>query len=243
MQQHQQARFALPPAEHTFRPTYRLYDGVRRVADLVFGLLGLVLCLPLMVVIGIAIKLDSPGPVFYRQRRVGRNRRRRQEPLELGDNVVRLNLRRANVHGQTFWMIKFRTMQADAEATTGAVWATENDPRVTRVGRFLRRTRLDELPQLWNVLCGHMTLIGPRPERPEFVAKFALQIAGYTDRLWVKPGITGLAQVRQGYDRCLEDVRRKLGHDLEYIRRRSLWLDLAICFATLRVVVSGRGSH
>ena len=140
-------------------------------------------------------------------------------------------------------MVKFRTMRVDAEARSGAVWAQENDPRVTRVGRLLRDTRLDELPQLINVLRGEMSLIGPRPERPEFVRQFVDQIAGYELRHLVTPGITGLSQVRQGYDRCLDDVRRKLCHDLEYIRRRSLWMDLSVALRTLGVMIGHVGAR
>ena len=125
----------------------------------------------------------------------------------------------------------------------GAVWAQAHDPRVTAVGRFLRDIRLDELPQLWNVLRGEMTLIGPRPERPEFVQDFVKCIDGYEQRHYVTPGITGLSQVRQGYDKCLEDVRRKLGHDVEYIRNRSLRLDVAIAMQTIGVMVGHFGAH
>ncbi|MBI2300525.1 MAG: sugar transferase [Armatimonadetes bacterium] len=242
MHEPQRASYILQPEEQTRLYSARRYEALRRTLDLAVAVAGLLLLAPVFALIAVAIKLDSPGPVFYRQRRVGQNRRQRQTSLELAENVVRLNLRRDEQHGQVFWMAKFRTMRADAEAACGPVWAAENDPRVTRVGRFLRRTRLDEIPQLWNVLLGEMSLIGPRPERPEFVSQFARLVDGYTDRLWVKPGITGLAQVRQGYDRDLDDVRRKLDHDREYIYRRSLWMDLAICWATLKVMLVGRGA-
>jgi len=224
-------------------PLYRTYDTVRRLFDLTVAITGLVLCAPLMVLIAVAVKLDSPGPVFYTQERVGHNRRRTQTAMRWLRNVIRLDLRRRDEHGQVFRMIKFRTMRSDAEAETGAVWAQEDDPRVTRVGRFLRHTRLDEIPQLWNVLCGEMALVGPRPERPEFVRQFAVQIPGYVDRHWVKPGITGLSQIRQGYDRNLDDVRRKLANDMEYIYHRSLALDVSICLSTVGVMLFGRGAR
>lgn len=231
------------PAVVTQLPGYRLYDLARRAVDLVLGVAVLVGTLPLFLIIALAVKLDSPGPVLYRQRRVGRNRRREQRPLELHDNVIRLNLRRENLHGRPFYMVKFRSMYVDAEQRTGAVWATENDPRVTRVGRFLRRTRLDELPQIWNVLRGEMTFIGPRPERPEFVSQFVEIVDNYGERHWVTPGITGLAQVKQGYDRCIDDVRRKVELDLDYIRHRGFFVDLYVCWSTLAVMVFGRGAR
>jgi len=235
-------RAALPFQPPEGLPLYRTYDTVRRAIDVTVALAGLLLWAPLMALIAIAIKLDSAGPVFYTQARVGHNRRRQQSAMRWLRNVIRLDLRRRDEHGQVFYMVKFRTMLADAEALTGAVWAQENDPRVTRVGRFLRRSRLDEIPQLWNVLRGEMSLIGPRPERPEFVRQFAISIPGYTDRHWVKPGITGLSQIRQGYDRDLDDVRRKLANDLEYIYERSFALDLRICLRTIGVMLHGRGA-
>ncbi len=156
-------RAALPFQPPEGLPLYRTYDTVRRAIDVTVALAGLLLWAPLMALIAIAIKLDSAGPVFYTQARVGHNRRRQQSAMRWLRNVIRLDLRRRDEHGQVFYMVKFRTMLADAEALTGAVWAQENDPRVTRVGRFLRRSRLDEIPQLWTVLRGEMSLIGPRP--------------------------------------------------------------------------------
>lgn len=224
-------------------PLFRPYDVLRRFADLVLGLGGLVLLAPLFLLVAVAIKLDSRGPIFFVQPRVGRDRRRRQLSMRLFANVIRLDVRRGDLSGQIFNMVKFRTMRQDAEATTGPVWAVENDPRVTRVGRLLRRSRLDELPQLWNVVRGEMTFIGPRPERPEFVQRFVREIDSYGCRHLVTPGITGLSQVRQGYDRCLDDVRRKVAYDLEYIRSRSLLVDLQVCLATVSVMLLGRGAH
>lgn len=233
-------RHLLSTVELTYQPTYRLYDIVRRGLDLVLSVVGMIVLAPIFLAVGLAIKLDDPGPVFYRQRRIGRDRRRARQALLHDGNLVQLDLRREDLGGRPFEMIKFRTMYTDAESRTGAVWASNDDPRCTRVGRFLRKTRLDELPQLWNVLCGHMTLVGPRPERPEFVRELVKQIDHYGDRHLITPGITGLAQIRQGYDTCLDDVRRKVQHDLEYIRRRSFVLDVSICVQTLLMVVRGR---
>ena len=227
----------------TQTPRFVLYDRVRRVADVVASAVGLVVLAPVMILIALAVKIDSRGPVFYSQRRVGRNRRRQQMQMRLFGNVFRLNVRRESGHGQIFSMYKFRTMRQDAEALTGPVSATEKDPRITRVGRILRLTRLDEIPQLFNVFCGQMTMVGPRPERPEFVKQFVAQIDGYSDRHWVTPGITGLSQIRQGYDRNIEDVRRKVRNDLEYIQRRSPLLDVQICWRTVAVMFTGRGAH
>jgi len=227
----------------TVLPRVGLYPMLKRGVDVLVAATGLALLWPLFLIIAVAIRRDSRGPVFFRQVRVGRDRRVGVQALWRFENVVQLDVRRDDWHGELFTMLKFRTMRADAEATTGAVWAQEADPRVTRVGRFLRDTRLDELPQLINVLRGEMSLIGPRPERPEFVQQFVHQIVGYELRHLVTPGITGLSQVRQGYDRCLDDVRRKLGHDLEYIRRRSLWMDLAVAARTLGVMVGHVGAR
>jgi lipopolysaccharide/colanic/teichoic acid biosynthesis glycosyltransferase len=220
-----------------------LYMVAKRLTDIVVAAVGLVVCAPLFALIALAIKIDSPGPVFFRQVRVGRDRRLKSLPLLRFENVVRMDVRRDDFFGEPFTMVKFRTMRADAEARSGAVWAQAGDPRVTSVGRFLRDTRLDELPQLWNVLRGEMTLIGPRPERPEFVQNFVNLIEGYEQRHFVTPGITGLSQVRQGYDKCLDDVRRKLHHDLEYIRNRTLLLDVAIAMQTIGVMVGHFGAH
>ncbi len=243
MQQQRTVRDPHTVAQRAQRGNFRRYDALRRTLDVLVAVTGLVLLAPLFVLVALAIRLDSPGPVFYSQARVGRDRRRRDSSLWLFGNVFRLDLRRDNEGGRVFRMIKFRTMRQDAEAVTGPVWAQENDPRVTRIGRHLRQTRLDELPQLWNVLKGEMTIVGPRPERPELVREFNEQIAGYAHRHLVTPGITGLAQIRQGYDRCLDDVKSKLAHDLEYIEYRSLWLDLYICLATIGVMAFGRGAR
>ncbi len=201
-----------------FRDISRSWEfGPRRIFDfLVSGLLFL-LFLPSWLLIALAIKLDSRGPVLYSQERVGKK-------------------------GKIFRIFKFRSMHVDAEKLTGPQLATANDPRITRVGRFLRKTRLDELPQLINVIKGDMSLIGPRPERPYFVEKYRREIPFYINRLEVKPGLTGLAQVETGYDESIDDVRIKLKYDLQYIEQRdSIPLNIRILFKTLWVVLTAKG--
>lgn len=195
-----------------------LDQALRRLVDVALGLTLLVVTLPLLLVTALAIKLDSPGPVFYRQERIGRG-------------------------GRPFMLFKFRSMVVDAEAAGTPVWASQGDPRVTRVGRFIRLTRIDEVPQVLNVLRGEMAFVGPRPERPAFVARLAELIPHYADRSVVKPGITGWAQVNYPYGASVEDARMKLAYDLYYVRRRSLFLDLLILVATVRVVLFREGSR
>ncbi|KHT46776.1 sugar transferase [Vibrio sinaloensis] len=198
----------------------------KRLFDLTGSVVALILLLPMLPFIAIAIKLSSPGPVFYKQLRVGKSTPEKMVFFEI---------------------IKFRTMYQDAEQRTGAVWATENDPRITPVGRFLRKTRLDEIPQLFNVIRGEMSLIGPRPERPSFYSKLENAIPFFADRTYgVMPGITGLAQVNQGYDTCIDDVRRKVGFDHSYalsLRSIRSWLamDIDIITRTIIVMFDGRG--
>lgn len=191
---------------------------VRRVLNFFVALAGSVLSLPLVPIIVLLIKLDSPGPALYRQKRVG-------------------------YRGSIFHCYKFRTMRKDAEADTGATWALDNDPRITRVGRFLRTSRLDEIPQLWCVLKGDMNFVGPRPERPEFVEWLNKAVPYYGVRHVVRPGITGWAQVKYKYGNTLDDAREKLQHDLFYIKNRSLGLDLLIIFETIKIVLLGRGAR
>jgi sugar transferase (PEP-CTERM system associated) len=188
----------------------------KRAASVVVSVLGLLISLPLIPFIVLAIKLTSPGLVFYRQRRVGRN-------------------------GVVFDCYKFRTMRANAEADTGPTWAGDDDPRITAVGRFLRRIRADEIPQLWNVLKGDMSLVGPRPERPEFVAALSREIPYYQLRHVVRPGISGWAQIRYKYGSSVEDAKEKLRYDLFYIKNMSAGLDLLILFQTVKVILWGRG--
>jgi sugar transferase (PEP-CTERM system associated) len=189
---------------------------VKRLFDVGASLLGLMLSLPVMLLVAVAIKLESPGSILYRQPRLGQN-------------------------GSVFILNKFRSMRADAERQTGPVWTTDLDPRITRVGAILRRTRLDELPQLFNVLVGHMSFIGPRPERPEFVSELRKTIPYYMERLAVKPGITGWAQVKYRYGSSVEDAVEKLQYDLYYIKNLSLFLDLLIVLNTVQVVLFARG--
>ncbi|MDF1730784.1 MAG: sugar transferase [Minwuia sp.] len=198
----------------------------KRSIDIAAAVVGLTLTAPLLPLIALAIKVESPGPVLFRQVRVGRMLEDRTE---------------------LFQMIKFRSMRQDAESASGAVWASKRDPRITRVGNFMRKTRLDEIPQFINVLRGEMSLIGPRPERPEFYRKLEAAIPHYSSRTFgLKPGITGLAQVSQGYDETIEDVRSKVMFDHAYAVqtfRFSDWLrsDLRIVGQTLSVMALGRG--
>lgn len=208
--------------------------------------MGLFLSAPFFLIIPVLIKLDSPGPVFYRQTRVGLDRRRSNRRVlatAIAPDRRSEDRRQLNQYGRPFTLIKFRSMVHNAEKHCGPIWARQNDPRITRLGAFLRRSRIDEIPQLVNVLLGHMSLVGPRPERPHFVSRFCDQISNYRSRLHVKPGITGLAQVRRGYDSTDEDVRRKVEYDLQYIQKWRPALDLYILLKTVRVVLSGRGAQ
>ncbi len=198
----------------------------KRFIDLCLSVITLAIASPLMIVVAILVKVSSPGPVIYRQRRVGRAWYNRTE---------------------FFDMYKFRTMSHQAESKTGAVWAVENDPRLTQMGKFLRKTRLDELPQLFNVLRGDMSLVGPRPERPEIVINLDKKIPYYSERTYgVLPGITGLAQVSQGYDTSIEDVKSKILYDFAYSLSLTtlgkwMWMDFSIACRTIYVMVMGRG--
>ena len=207
------------------------YRFFKRVLDIVVSATALILLLPLMLIIAIAIPLESRGPIIYSQERVGKNRRRRPPRSMNGGER-----RRLPACGEVFRIYKFRSMVTDAERGTGAVWATSRDPRITRLGQFLRRTHLDELPQFINVLRGEMSVVGPRPERPEIVERLVPQIPGYADRSSVLPGITGLAQVAHCYDSSLQTAARKLQYDLYYIRYASLLLDVKIMAATMLVM-------
>jgi sugar transferase (PEP-CTERM system associated) len=194
------------------------HQMARRMVNFSLALIGLLLSLPLIPFIMAVIWLDSPGPVFYHQERVGRG-------------------------GKSFFCHKFRTMRKDAEADTGATWAADDDPRITRVGRLLRASRLDEIPQLWCVFQGDMNFVGPRPERPEFVEWLSKEIPYYGVRHTVRPGITGWAQVQYKYGNTLEDAREKLQYDLFYIKNASIGLDLWIMFQTIKIVMLGRGAR
>jgi sugar transferase (PEP-CTERM system associated) len=190
----------------------------KHVVDLALATLFLVIGWPIFVLVALAIRLDSPGPIFFRQERVGEQ-------------------------GRPFTLLKFRTMVQDAELRTGPVWAADDDPRITRVGRWLRKTRLDEFPQIWNVFKGEMSFIGPRPERPHFVVQLQEKIPYYAERHSVKPGITGWAQVRCPYAATIEDSEEKLQYDLYYVKNMSSLLDIDILLSTIRVVLFGRGAR
>jgi sugar transferase (PEP-CTERM system associated) len=196
------------------RPT----EFVKRLSDIVISCIMLIVMLPLMALTALAIKVDSPGPVFYRQRRVGK-------------------------FDRPFTLFKFRSMRADAEAAGNPLWAQRHDTRVTRIGRFIRAARIDELPQLVNVLRGEMSLVGPRPERPHFVEQLSRAIPFYRQRSYVKPGVTGWAQVNFPYGASVEDAREKLSYDLYYVKHRSLLLDAFILLSTIRVVLLGEGAR
>jgi lipopolysaccharide/colanic/teichoic acid biosynthesis glycosyltransferase len=212
----------------------RVSETLRDALNILIAALALIVLAPIMLVIALAVWLSSPGPVLYTQERVGLDRRQR--------GPVSNNHRRStDIGGLPFTIYKFRTMSVDAERQSGAVWAQPQDPRVTPVGRFLRQYRLDELPQLFNVLRGEMNIVGPRPERPQIFARLRTEIADYPLRQRAKPGITGLAQISQHYDCSLDDVRNKVRYDLEYIRRQSLLEDLRIMAKTIPVVLLRRG--
>lgn len=189
----------------------------RRIMSTVLSMILLILVSPVLPLVALAVELSSPGPILYKQRRVGRG-------------------------GAIFYCYKFRTMNQDAEASTGATWATDDDPRITKVGKFLRKCRFDELPQLWNVLKGDMSFVGPRPERPEFVQMLEAAIPYYGIRHVVRPGITGWAQVNYPYGASVEDAKEKLKYDLYHIKNMSLGFDMFIVFETIKIVLFGRGA-
>ena len=207
-----------------------------RVLNCAIAFVALVAMTPLLVVIGLLIAFTSPGPVIYVQTRIGEDRRRRRRPVDLGRDR-----RTRDVGGRAFHIYKFRSMTTNAEKA-GAVWAKRGDARVTRVGRVLRAARLDELPQLFNVLTGDMNIVGPRPERPGIFVRLRESIDDYPKRQLGRPGITGWAQINHHYDTCLEDVRVKVRYDLEYLRRQSVAEDLRIMVKTIPVMLFARGS-
>jgi exopolysaccharide biosynthesis polyprenyl glycosylphosphotransferase len=196
----------------------RIAAALKRTCDVVISIAMVFMTLPLMVLTALAIKADSAGPVLYRQQRIG-------------------------AFGRPFTVLKFRSMTTDAEAGGCPRWAQQHDPRVTKVGRVIRATRIDELPQLVNVIIGEMSLVGPRPERPHFVEQLAHAIPFYRQRSYVKPGLTGWAQVNYPYGASVEDAREKLAYDLYYVKNRSLWLDIRILLATVRVVLFREGAR
>ena len=191
---------------------------LKRVMDVIVSFLILIISSPVIVIAALAIKLNSKGPVFFTQERSGMN-------------------------GEPFTMIKFRSMYQDAEKKTGPIWSSKDDPRITRVGKIIRKLRIDEIPQFMNVLKGEMSIVGPRPERPFFVEKLSEEIPYYKRRLKVRPGITGWAQVKHKYDESIEDVKVKLRYDLFYIENMSLRMDFKIIFRTVFVVLFGKGHY
>ena len=245
-------------------------ERLTRAINIVLAGTALILLLPLMILIAIAIKLTSRGPILYTQTRVGVDRRafvddrrtsseRRTRPkpryrdrsARFEQRALDRRSRRAlalrgrrhqDVGGDVYRMYKFRSMCIDAERGCGAVWAKKNDARVTPIGRFLRQLRLDELPQLINVLQGDMNIVGPRPERPSIFCRLREEIPDYQLRQRTRPGITGWAQVKQNYDCCLDDVKRKVSLDLEYLKRRTVWEDIKIMALTIPVMIFRRGA-
>ena len=208
--------------------------AVCRALNLVCALVGLVLAAPVMLVVAVLVKLSSPGPILYTQTRVGRDRRGEQAGLYA-------SRRRIDYGGRLFRIYKFRTMREDPAASV-QIWAARADARVTRVGAVLRKYRLDELPQLWNVVRGDMNIVGPRPEQPNIFLTLREEIHDYPRRQRVLPGITGLAQVSQPYDTCIDDVRSKLRFDLAYMERMSPIQDLMILLKTVPVILFRKGA-
>jgi sugar transferase (PEP-CTERM system associated) len=196
----------------------RLSSAAKRLFDIVVAALLLTLTLPVILLTAVFIKMESHGPAFYRQTRTG-------------------------LYGQSFGILKLRSMRTDAEVAGKAVWAEKDDPRITRVGRFIRKVRIDELPQVWTVLKGEMSFVGPRPERPQFVAELAKKIPFYAERHVVKPGITGWAQINYPYGANLDDARHKLEYDLYYAKNYTPFLDVVIILQTIRVVLFPDGAR
>lgn len=224
----------------------------KRALDIVSAATLLILLAPVMLLVAIAVWLTSPGPIIFQQTRVGLNLRQKRRDRRQSDHdgeppegIERRDpsrkRRQDGGYGKPFTLYKFRTMRIDAEKN-GPQFATKGDSRVTPIGRFLRKTRLDELPQLWNVLRGEMAFVGPRPERPEFVEKLSLEVPNYLNRLGLKPGLTGLAQIINGYDNDIASFKRKVNLDLLYLQNCCLLNDLKIMFRTIRVVLTGSGA-
>ncbi|MFQ5707196.1 MAG: sugar transferase [bacterium] len=224
----------------------------KRIIDVLGSIVGLIVSSLLFVILPVLIKLDSEGRVFYKQTRIGKNRRRcdrRQVSLQVPLERRKGERRRQDYLGKPFQVYKFRSMWENAEKKIGPVWATHDDPRVTNVGKVLRAWHLDEIPQFVNVLKGDMSLVGPRPERPELISQLSHNILNYEKRFRSKPGITGLAQLTCGYDTSIQDVRNKLQYDIHYVNNGNLTADLKILFLTLKEVIpnghtnNGKGSR
>jgi lipopolysaccharide/colanic/teichoic acid biosynthesis glycosyltransferase len=208
-------------------------EAAARALNVTVSLIALIITFPIMLLVALAVRLTSRGPILYSQVRVGVDRRFREKRA--------FDRRGYDYGGRLFKMYKFRSMTVDAEPDGRAVWATKSDPRTTAIGKVLRKTRLDELPQLYNVLRGDMNIVGPRPERPTIFAQLREDIPEYPQRQRVKPGITGWAQINQAYDVCLDDVRTKVKYDLEYVRRQGVLEDVRIMSMTLPVMIFRKG--
>lgn len=203
--------------------------------NVILATIALIILSPVLLLFGLLVKLTSPGPIFYSQPRVGLDRRNTPPGVDSYDRRLR------NLGGRPFRIYKFRSMRVEAERPTGAVWATKGDRRVTPVGRIMRKCRIDEIPQLLNVIRGEMSIVGPRPERPSIFSRLCVDIEEYPLRQRALPGITGLAQINQSYDTTLDDVRSKVQYDLEYLRRQSLAEDIRIMARTLPVMIFRKG--
>jgi lipopolysaccharide/colanic/teichoic acid biosynthesis glycosyltransferase len=238
--------FRTPPAEMKVVETRKgtgVAEKFRRALNVAVAATSLILASPLFLAIALAVKLSSPGPIFYSQERIGLDRRARTRDRRRQDRGGP-DRRGRCAGGRIFRMYKFRTMYVGSDQEDDRqVWAKKNDPRITPVGRVLRAFRFDELPQLWNVLKGDMNIVGPRPEQPEIFQDLRAEITDYSRRQRVLPGITGLAQVNNGYDQTFKDVERKLGYDLEYLENRSPGEDVRILLKTLPVVLGRKGYH
>jgi lipopolysaccharide/colanic/teichoic acid biosynthesis glycosyltransferase len=210
-------------------------ERLTRAINVFVASVALVLLSPLLLLVALAIRLTSPGPILHVQIRVGLDRRGRRGAGKDDERRIR------DLGGRAFAIYKFRSMYVDAERRSGAVWATKNDPRVTSLGRIMRKTRIDELPQLINVIKGDMNIVGPRPERPKIFAELRESIDAYQLRQLARPGITGWAQINQAYDSCLDDVKNKVRFDLEYIQKRSVGHDLSIMLRTVPVMLFRKG--
>ena len=221
-----------PPARNVIPRTRS--EIASRVVNVTIAVIALVVLAPVLLLVALVVKLSSRGPIFYLQTRVGLDRR-------WNETSALYNRRTQDLGGRVFTIYKFRSMYTDAERHGKAVWATRNDPRVTPVGKVLRKTRLDELPQLINVIRGDMNIVGPRPERPSIFVRLREDIDGYAMRQRAKPGITGWAQINHSYDSCIEDVKKKVEYDLEYLQNQSLWEDVKIMAKTIPVMVFRKG--
>jgi lipopolysaccharide/colanic/teichoic acid biosynthesis glycosyltransferase len=216
------------------------YRFIKRTFDLVCAIIGLILSAIFFWWVPLIIKLDSKGPIIYKQRRIGINRRdyTKFSGWSLGSKKRRNgDRRRINVHGKPFILYKFRTMKNNAERDCGPIWAEQDDPRITKLGLLLRKYHIDEIPQFLNILKGDMSLVGPRPERPAIVYQLSKKIIEYPKRNLVKPGLTGLAQIKNGYDTCEDDIRKKIKYDLDYIQNNTILIDIKILLMTIKHLV------